>query len=199
MEDFEDLLAKSVKTHGHLCPGQVLGVRMSILGLRLIGIIDPRGEDRKHLYVIVEIDRCATDAIQSVTGCSLGKRTLRWLDHGIMAATFVNLATGRAVRIVGLEESRTRALTYCTTPESKYERQIAAYKIMPDEELFAIQQVTVDIPPERLPGKPLQRVQCQQCGEWVQDRREVLRDGIPLCRNCGDPRYFTVNELLNNI
>lgn len=194
MESFENLLEKSVKNHGHLCPGQVLGVRMSMLGLRLIGIDDPYGEERKHLYVIVEIDRCATDAIQSVTGCSLGKRTLRWLDHGIMAATFVNLATGSAVRIVGLEESRTLAMAYCTTLGSKHERQIAAYRIMSDEELFAIQRVDVAIPAERLPGKPLQRVQCRQCGEWVQDGRQVMRDQIALCRNCSGIRYFTVHD-----
>ncbi|MBW2329055.1 MAG: formylmethanofuran dehydrogenase subunit E family protein, partial [Deltaproteobacteria bacterium] len=99
VDSFDNLLEISTKIHGHLCAGQVIGVRMSMLGLERIGIDDPKGADRKKLYVLVEIDRCATDAIQSVTGCSLGKRSMRWMDFGIMAATFVNLETGKAVRI----------------------------------------------------------------------------------------------------
>ena len=97
MKNFDELLDQSTRIHGHLCAGQVIGVRMSMLALSRIGIADPRGQDRKKLYVFVEIDRCATDAIQSVTGCSLGKRSMKWLDHGIMAATFVNLESGEAV------------------------------------------------------------------------------------------------------
>ncbi|MFA6464859.1 MAG: formylmethanofuran dehydrogenase subunit E family protein, partial [Desulfurivibrionaceae bacterium] len=104
METFEQLLEKSTKIHGHICAGQVIGVRMSMIGLREISIDDPKAQ-RKDFYVLVEIDRCATDAIQTVTGCSLGKRSLKWLDYGIMAATFVNLKTGKAVRITALEES----------------------------------------------------------------------------------------------
>jgi formylmethanofuran dehydrogenase subunit E len=107
--DFESLLDESVKIHGHLCPGQVLGVRMSMIGLELIGIADPKGKDRKKLIVYVEIDRCATDAVQSVTGCSLGKRSLKFADFGKMAATFVNLETGKAVRILAIEESKYKA------------------------------------------------------------------------------------------
>ncbi|MCK5436835.1 MAG: formylmethanofuran dehydrogenase subunit E family protein, partial [Desulfobulbaceae bacterium] len=106
MQSFEELLKVSTKIHGHICAGQVIGVRMAIVGLREIGIADPKGRDRKNLYVLVEIDRCATDAIQSATGCSLGKRSLRWVDNGIMAATFVNLATQKGVRITALEEAR---------------------------------------------------------------------------------------------
>src|SRR4030067_3479205 len=104
--NFEELLNESAKTHGHLCPGQVLGVRMSMLGLRKIGIDDPKGKDRKSLIVFVEMDRCATYAVQSVTGCSLGHRTMKFLDYGKMAATFVNLKTGKAIRVVAREESR---------------------------------------------------------------------------------------------
>ena len=92
---FEKLLEESAALHGHLCAGQVIGVRMALLGLSKIGIKDPKGRDRKKVYVIVEIDRCATDAIQSVTGCSLGRRTMRHEDLGIMAATFINLPDHR--------------------------------------------------------------------------------------------------------
>ncbi len=192
MESFDTLLDISTKIHGHICAGQVIGVRMSMLGLELIGIDDPKGADRKKLYVLVEIDRCATDAIQSVTGCSLGKRSMRWMDFGIMAATFVNLETGRAVRIVAREESRELSKKYCPEIENKYQRQLAAYKVMPQEELFAIQQVKADIPACDMPGRPMRRVQCEKCGDWVQDCRDVERDGKTLCRACAGARYYRI-------
>jgi formylmethanofuran dehydrogenase subunit E len=190
MVSFEELLEVSTRIHGHICAGQVIGVRMSMLALSLIGISDPKGKDRKKLYVVVEIDRCATDAIQSVTGCSLGKRSMKWLDHGIMAATFINLETERAVRITALEEARQSADRYCSDIADKYQRQLGAYKVMPDSELFRIEKVAVTIPPEDLPGKPLGRVQCQECGDWVQDRREVIRSGKVLCRSCNGGRFY---------
>ncbi|PIE56183.1 MAG: formylmethanofuran dehydrogenase [Desulfobulbus propionicus] len=191
MESFDALLEISSKIHGHLCAGQVIGVRMAMEGLTYIGINDPKGNDRKKLYVLVEIDRCATDAIQSVTGCSLGKRSLRWVDFGVMAATFVNLETKQAVRVVALEESRENSRKYCPEIENKYQRQLAAYRIMPSGELFDFQDVRVDIPASDMPGKPLRRVQCQQCGDWVQDGRDLEQEGQVLCRACGGQRYYT--------
>ncbi len=190
MESFEELLEVSTRIHGHICAGQVIGVRMSMLGLDRIGIDDPKGSDRKKLYVLVEIDRCATDAIQSVTGCSLGKRSLRWMDFGIMAATFVNLETGRAVRITAREESRELSRKYCPEIEDKYRRQLEAYRIMPEDELFSVQEVRVEIPDCDLPGPPKRRVQCQRCGDWVQDCREVEANGRVLCRACAGQRYY---------
>ena len=192
MKDFETVLAESVKIHGHICAGQVIGVRMSLLALRLIGIADPKGADRKNLYVLVEIDRCATDAIQSVTGCSLGKRSMYWQDLGVMAATFVNLETGKAVRITAREESRAMADHYCLGIENKYARQLEAYKVMPEEELFRIEQVQVQIPTENLPGRPQRRVQCESCLDWVQDNRDVEMDGRILCRGCAHGKYYKV-------
>ncbi|MFW2368854.1 MAG: FmdE family protein, partial [Desulforhopalus sp.] len=113
MKSFEELLEESTRIHGHICAGQVIGVRMSMIALAGIGINDPKGVDRKKLYVLVEIDRCATDAIQSVTGCSLGKRSMKWIDHGVMAATFVNLESGKALRVTARQESREISKRYC--------------------------------------------------------------------------------------
>ena len=194
MESFEVLLERSTAIHGHLCAGQVIGVRMSMLGLAAIGIHDPKGLDRKKLYVLVEIDRCATDAIQSVTGCSLGKRSMRWVDYGIMAATFVNLDTGKAVRIVAREESRELSKKYCPEIDNKYKQQLEAYRVMPEEELFAIEEVRVNIPQQDMPGRPLKRVQCQSCGDWVQDCRDVKQDGKLLCRGCAQGKYYSKIE-----
>ena len=192
MESFAQLLAESTRVHGHICAGQVIGVRMTMAALERINIADPKGADRKKLYVLVEIDRCATDAIQSVTGCSLGKRSLRWLDFGIMAATFVNLDEGRAVRVVAREEARALSENYCPEVEDKYQRQLEAYKVMPLDELFTFQEVEVQIPECALPGRPLRRVQCGRCGDWVQDCREKERDGRTLCRACDGERYYRV-------
>lgn len=192
MESFEQLLAESTRIHGHICAGQVIGVRMAMAALERIGINDPKGTDRKKLYVLVEIDRCATDAIQSVTGCSLGKRSLRWLDFGIMAATFVNLASSRAIRAVAREEARTLSEGYCPEIVDKYQRQLEAYKVMPLTELFDFQEVAVQIPACDMPGRPMRRIQCSQCGDWVQDCREQERDGKLLCRACDGGRYYQV-------
>jgi formylmethanofuran dehydrogenase subunit E len=192
MDSFENLLDISTKIHGHICAGQVIGVRMSMLGLERIGIDDPKGADRKKLYVLVEIDRCATDAIQSVTGCSLGKRSMRWMDFGIMAATFVNLDTGKAVRITAREESRELSKKYYPALANKYQQQLEAYKIMPEDELFAFQEVKVDIPKCDMPGRPMRRIQCAECGDYVQDCREVEANGKTICRACAGQRYYTV-------
>jgi len=191
MKSFEELLQVSTRIHGHICAGQVIGVRMSMLALNLLGIDDPQGGDRKKLYVIVEIDRCATDAIQSVTGCSLGKRSMKWLDHGIMAATFVNLESDMAVRVTALEEARELAKNYSSEITDKYARQLEAYKIMPEKELFRVERVSLTIPSEDLPGRPLRRVRCDECNDWVQDRRDVVSEEKTLCRNCAHGRYYT--------
>ncbi|MFO7606281.1 MAG: FmdE family protein [Desulfurivibrionaceae bacterium] len=190
LESFDELLEKSTAIHGHVCAGQVIGVRMAMLGLNAIGISDPRGIDRKKFYVLVEIDRCATDAIQTVTGCSLGKRSLKWLDYGIMAATFVNLDDGRAARITAREDSREAAHKYCPGIEDKYKRQLEAYRIMADDELFRVQPVRVRIPAEDMPGRPLKRVRCDKCGDWIQDCREIEKNGAVMCCSCAHGRYF---------
>ncbi len=189
-DGFDDLLRESVRMHGHLCPGQVLGVRMSLLGLRGIGITDPRGKHRKDLMVFVEMDRCAADAVQSVTGCTLGKRSLRFLDYGKMAASFLNLRTGRAVRVLAREEARLRAAEYTAAEGDKYEVQADGYRIMPDHELFEVTEVQIMPRPEDMPGRPLSRVRCDACGEHVQDRREVSLGGRLLCRPCMEGAYY---------
>jgi formylmethanofuran dehydrogenase subunit E len=189
--DFSGLLAESVKTHGHLCAGQVLGVRLSMLGLQEIGISEPKGKDRKGLMVFVEMDRCATDAVQSVTGCSLGKRSMKFMDYGKMAAAFLNLKTGKAIRVVAREDSRQRAKERFPEIENKYDGQLEAYKIMSDEELFDVMEVVIKVSPQDMPGRPMRRVQCDSCGEHVQDMREVYQDGKILCVPCAGGGYYT--------
>ncbi|MBF0515980.1 MAG: formylmethanofuran dehydrogenase [Nitrospirae bacterium] len=192
--DFENLLEESVKIHGHLCAGQVLGVRMSILGLTSVGISDPKGSDKKNILVYVEIDRCATDAIASVTGCSLGRRSMKFMDYGIMAATFLNLKTATAVRLVAREDARNKAKHYFPDISNPYEAQLMAYRQMVDEELFYKIPVTLHVPPQDMPGRPIKRVVCAGCGDYVQDIRHISRDGIDLCKPCAFGGYYTKRQ-----
>jgi formylmethanofuran dehydrogenase subunit E len=193
MLSLEELLAESTRHHGHTCPGQVLGVRMAVLGCQQVGIADPRHS--KNLLVYVEIDRCMTDAIQSVTGCRLGKRTLKYVDYGKVAATFLNTATSQAVRVLARDDSRERSRCYDPPSADKKEAQLYAYQVMPDTELFAITPVHLSLPQEDLPGKPLSRVTCQGCGEGINDRREVEQGGKTLCRACAFGSYYQPLEL----
>ncbi len=194
MENFDDLLNGSAKAHGHLCPGQVIGVRMAMEGCRLIGLDNP-GElcQLKKLLVYVEIDRCATDAISYVTNVSLGHRSLKFLDHGIMAATFLNLETRNAYRLVSTETSRELAGQYAPEILHRPLRQIEAYKRMPIEELFTIQAVRVQLDIWNMPGPTRSKAVCQQCGQLVRDKKEVVKQGRILCRPCaGDCHYQPV-------
>ena len=189
MKTLEEYLTEAELNHGHMCPGQVLGVRMAMTGCRAIGIEEPKVG--KRLIVFVEIDRCAADAINTVTGCRLGKRTLKYYDYGKLAATFLNVKTGDAVRVVALDSSREAA--DCAFPEiaNKYQRQLQAYKLLPEEELFKVERVRVELPPQDQPGRPVSRVQCDECGEGINDRREVLREGRTLCRACAGEAYYS--------
>lgn len=186
----DELLREAEVAHGHLCAGQVLGVRMAMLGLELLGIEDPRGRDRKRLITFVEINRCMTDAIAVVTGCRLGKRALKFRDWGKVAATFVDLQNDRAVRIAARESSKALARQMHPELESKNQQQMRAYREMPAEALFDVQWVKVPLPPEELPGYKGQRIVCARCGEGINFQREVRRNGEILCRACADGSYY---------
>jgi formylmethanofuran dehydrogenase subunit E len=188
MESLEELLKKAEAAHGHLCAGQILGVRMALVGLDRLGIGDPRGADRKRLVTYVEIDRCATDAIALVTGCRLGKRALKFRDWGKMAATFVDLASGRGVRVVALENSRqlaSRAYPHLDSPKMQ---QMQAYRELPDADLFRVQRVRVAVDAADLPGYKAERIACARCGEGVNFGRFVELDGRKVCQSCAHPR-----------
>jgi formylmethanofuran dehydrogenase subunit E len=192
MESLDELLRQAEIAHGHLCAGQVLGVRMAMLGCRRLDIAEPRGRDRKRLVTYIEIDRCATDAIGVATGCRLGKRALKFRDWGKMAATFVDLGTGRAIRIVALDSSKQRARELYPNIADKNQQQMKAYREMDDEELFGEQWVEVAVGPKEMPGYKGERVACDACGEGINYDRFVVRDDETLCLACAHPeqRYY---------
>jgi formylmethanofuran dehydrogenase subunit E len=196
MDTLDDLLVKAEAAHGHLCAGQILGVRMALVGLDRLGIREPRGADRKRLITYVEIDRCATDAIGLVTGCRLGKRALKFRDWGKMAATFVDLVSGRGVRIVALEDSRELARQRYPHIESKSGQQMAAYRELADGQLFREQWVRVNVDPAELPGYKAGRLMCPRCGEGVNFGRFIDAEGQRVCLSCARPelRYWVPLE-----
>ena len=191
MKTLEEYVVLAGQSHGHMCPGQILGIRMAMLGLRSIGIDDPV-KDRKRLLTFVEIDRCATDAVSLVTGCRLGKRSLKFLDYGKVAATFLDLETGRAVRVAAREDSRARARAMFPAITDSAQAQLEAYKVMENDELFNLEAVRVKLKPQDLPGRPRSRVTCEQCGEGVNDGRERRRGDRVLCRSCAGESYYEV-------
>jgi formylmethanofuran dehydrogenase subunit E len=194
VKSFHEYLRDAELAHGHLCAGQVLGVRLAMLGLQKLGIGDPYGKDRKRLVTFVEIDRCATDAVAVVTGCRLGKRALKFRDWGKMAATFVDVSTGKAVRVAAKESSKALARQMHPEIDNKNQQQMTAYGEMSDEDLFATEWVKVDLTPEEFPGFKGERIVCEVCGEGISFRREVKRDGKTLCRGCAGERYYTAAE-----
>src|SRR5215470_14632352 len=187
LAEYEVLAAQA---HGHLCAGQILGLRMALYGMKLLGLEDPEGKDRKRLVSFVEIDRCATDAVPIVTGCRLGKRALKFRDFGKVAATFCDLVADRAVRVAAKESSKHRAREMYPEIADKNAQQMRAYREMPEEELFDVQWVRVRLGPEDMPGYKAGRVLCAECGEGINFKREVVRDGRVLCRSCAGERYY---------
>jgi formylmethanofuran dehydrogenase subunit E len=195
MDNFETLLNGSAKAHGHLCPGQVVGVRMAMLGCKLIGLDEPaKLPEIKKIIVYVEMDRCATDAISFVTGVRLGRRSLKFVDNGIMAATFVNIETQKAFRIASTEESRNLASKYAPDILDKRQQQLEAYKKMDLNELFTIEEVFVDVPASDMPGPTRFKAVCARCNTVVRDKREVLKNSEILCRSCAFGAYYQIIE-----
>jgi len=199
MESFDDLLRQAEIAHGHLCAGQILGVRLAMLGCQRLGIDEPRTTDRKRLVTFVEIDRCATDAIAVVTGCRLGKRALKFRDWGKMAATFVDLnapldpladsPTYKGIRIAALESSKQRARDLYPQIENKNQQQMLAYRELADAELFSEQWVRVPIHPREMPGYKSTRIACAICGEGINyDRNTTNAAGEILCQSCAASR-----------
>jgi formylmethanofuran dehydrogenase subunit E len=163
---------------------------MAMLGLQKLEIYDPHGKDRKRLVTFVEIDRCATDAVVVVTGCRLGKRALKFRDWGKVAATFVDVSTGRAVRVAAKESSKALARQMHPELSEKNKQQMLAYREIADDDLFTTQCVKVELPPEEFPGYKGERIVCEVCGEGINFRREIRRDSKVLCRSCAGESYY---------
>jgi formylmethanofuran dehydrogenase subunit E len=192
VQAFEELLAGSVAAHGHLCPGQIVGVRMTLLDLHLLDFAAPPTYPQlKQFIVYVEMDRCTGDAVTYVTNAKLGRRSLKFVDYSIMTATFVNLKVDKAFRIISTEESRDLAALYASGAPDQRQQQTTAYKVMPDGVMFRVQEVKVDLTPFDLPGPTRRNTTCMKCGQVVRDNREVRQNGFVYCWPCTSGAYFT--------
>jgi formylmethanofuran dehydrogenase subunit E len=187
MPTLHDLLQESAAFHRHLCPRQVLGVRMGLLAGRWLELEVPR--DDKRLLTFVETDGCAADGVSVATGCRVGRRTLRVIDFGKVAATFVDTLTGCAVRIVPAQFCRELAWDYAPEAKNKWQAQLIGYQHMPDDDLLTVRQVALTVSLELLLSKPGYRVNCEVCGEEIINEREVAREGMILCRACAGEHY----------
>lgn len=187
----QSLLELSSSRHDHLCPRQVLGVRIGLLAVKSFGLAV--GENpRKRLLAILESDGCFADGVEVATGCTIGHRTLRLEDYGKIAATFVNTLTGHALRIAPRLDIRQRALDCATGEERRYFAQLQAYQVMPDDELLSVQEVHLRTPLEQIISRPGVRIPCEVCGEEIINEREVYKEGLTLCRACADESYYTL-------
>lgn len=189
MNDLETLLNQSAVRHQHhLCPRQVLGVRIGMYAGDLFGLELPQID--KRLFAFVETDGCMTDGIAVATGCWWGRRTMRLIDYGKSAATFVDTLTARAVRVAPTRESRARAAHYAPDAPDRWHAQLEAYQIMPTEELLQAREVELTVSLQALISQHGRRVVCAECGEDIINEREVRRDGRNLCRACADEAYY---------
>jgi len=186
--DIKPFLDIASSDHKHLCPRQILGVRIGLKGMAVLGFeVSLR---HKHLFVISETDGCFIDGVIAVTKCTVGHRTLRVEDYGKVAATFVNTQTRQAIRIVPALDVREKANIYAPEEKRHYFAQMQAYQIMPDEELLQVQDVTLNISIEQIISHPSVRVNCENCGEEVLNEREVLIEGKHYCHACAEGGYY---------
>ncbi len=193
MQDLQTLLKLSARQHhDHLCPRQVLGVRIGMYAAELFGLDLP--QDDKRLFAFVETDGCLVDGISIATGCTVGRRTLRVIDYGKTAATFIDTLTERAIRIAPSRGSRPRAHDYAPNASNRWHAQLAAYQIMPNEELLATQHVTLTVSLQRIISQHGLRVVCEECGEDVINERYVMVESKLLCRACAFGGYYQMTS-----
>lgn len=191
--DITYLLNKSMQDHDHLCPRQILGVRIGLTGMKTLGFDRP--PTKKRVLVISETDGCFVDGVIAATGCTVGHRTLRVKDYGRVAVTFVDTKTGRAVRVAPRLDIRERASAFVPEESRHYFAQMRAYQFMPDEEMFTVQEVVLNTPVEQILSRPGVRVNCDVCGEEIMNEREVHQHGLTLCQPCAHGGYYQSTQL----
>ncbi len=195
MNSLPELLEISMAQHSHLCPRQILGARLGLLGLKALGFEDLPAH--KRLLVITESDGCFADGLCAATQCSVGHRTLRVEDYGKTAAVFVDTLTGQALRVTPALDIRQRAYEYAPNEPRHYFAQMQAYQVMPDEVMFTVSAVALRTPVAELISRPGVRVCCDLCGEEIINEREIKVDGLTLCRACAGSGYYQLNAPVN--
>lgn len=182
------ILEKSVRDHSHLCPRQILGARLGLAGMKVLGFDEPPA--KKRLMVIIETDGCFADGLSAATACTIGHRTLRVEDYGKTAAAFVDTLTGQAVRIAPALDIREKAYVYAPDETRHYFAQLRAYQTMLDSEMFSVRPVTLNTPIEAIISRPGVRINCDVCGEEIMNEREIKYNHLNLCHACSSTGYY---------
>ncbi len=196
MSNIQEFLEISASRHNRLCPRQVLGVRMGLLAGKILNLQLPQSD--KSLFTIVECDGCGAGGIEVATGCSIDHRTLRVLDYGKLAATFINMKTRQAVRIVPKPGCRELAEQYIPGGANSWQSQLEAYQNMPDEVLLSVQPVQLTVSLEKIISKPGLRINCSLCGEEITNEREIYQNGAVLCQSCAGNSYYKSLDVVEN-
>jgi len=196
-DQLEALVAASSRTHGHLCPGQVIGVRMAILGLGLLGYPCPLPyPEIKNIVGVVEVERCLADAVATASGLRFGRGSLKLIDLGLLAASFGEISSGRAVRVLSKDQAREMAAEYAPNASSPQQAQIDAYMVMPNDELFEVSWIKLNLPASKMPGARPEKVACDKCGVLVRSGQARIRQGRALCPVCAGDAYFSLQSLV---
>lgn len=188
MKDITALLEKSARDHSHLCPRQILGVRIGLKGMESLQM--EANQNSKRLLVITETDGCFADGLSAATNCTVGHRTLRVEDYGKAAATFIDTQTGKAVRVAPALDIREQACAFVPDEARHYFAQMQAYQTMPDETMLTVQEVFLKTSIQQIVSRPGVRVNCDVCGEEIMNEREIHQHGLTLCRSCAGDGYY---------
>ncbi len=188
--ELQPLLKALGAMHRHLCPRQILGVRMGLYAGELLGLELPQHD--KRLFTFVETDGCFVDGVTVSTGCSVGHRTLRLMDYGKVAASIVDTRTEKAIRIRPSSQCRVLAQNYAPNAPNSWQAQFQAYQVMPAPELLSVSPIALQIDLKELIARPGGRVHCAVCGEEILNQRNTIRDGQILCRSCADGGYARI-------
>jgi formylmethanofuran dehydrogenase subunit E len=189
----KDLIDKTIAFHGHSCPGLVIGIRAAELALKRLGYAEG-----KDLVAVVETDMCGVDAIQFLTGCTFGKGNLIHKDYGKMAFSFYDRSKDMGFRVLlrpdisgdlGPElRSLMRKVEDGTANEEEHARLKnlrgelqERYMNVDLEEMFIVTEPSFPVPK---PGRILQSLQCEACGEMTMESRTRRFGGKTLCLPC---------------
>ena len=192
----DKILQTSAALHHHLCPRQVIGVRMGLYAGEILNLNLPQTD--KRLLTIMETDGCASDGVAVATNCWVGRRTMRIEDYGKVAATFVDTKTSEAIRLVPRSDLRQVAHSLLCGARSKWQSELLGYQKLSAEKMFVVQPVVLRVSIEWLVSRPGKKVACEICGEEIMNEREIVRDEVTLCRACaGDGYYLPASDVVS--
>ncbi len=164
----QKLWKKCVEFHGHECPGLAIGFRASEIAVEKMGLNFSFDEE---LVCVTENDACGVDAVQLITGCTLGKGNLIYRDTGKMAFTFFDRGKNNSIRLV-LKEFK---------GEMSREKRQRYILEKPSDKIFSIKKPNFEVPKK---AKIFNTIFCESCGEGAPEHKIRLSNSKKLCLDC---------------